>query len=241
SYKTIKPPMIQVTSLDPYFDLTRMNELVKRVPDLGQLRGGGVLVEYGQGEGAGAVVVRNQEMFEPGRGDPGAGTDHFTSVFTGEDALTSALIRLREHTRAKVAFTTGHGEPDTGDLSPQGTGIGNWKSRLAAIGCDVSDLNLVTNDVPPDLSLLIVVGPRSPFQPEELAKLKSHTDRGGPILLLLGNMEPSGLDAFLKAFNLELGRGVVLDPTLNYRGNLRLVLAPAQAAVRHPIASALGP
>ena len=52
-------------ALDPYYDLTRTEELAKRVPDLAMLHGGGVLIEYGEGKDAEPVVVRNQEMFEP--------------------------------------------------------------------------------------------------------------------------------------------------------------------------------
>ena len=81
------------------------------------------------------------------------------------------------------------------------------------------DLNLIQDEIPTDLSLLIVVGPKSPFKPDELAKIKSFTDQGRPILLLLGNTEPAGLDEFLKSFNLEIGRGVVIDPGSNYNRN----------------------
>jgi hypothetical protein len=86
---------------------------------------------------------------------------------------------------------------------------------------------------------LIVVGPKSPFKPEELLKLRSYADRGGPFLLLLGNSEPSGLDDFLKTFNLEIGRGVVLDPQFKYR-DLWLVLATFPPGVKHPIVAPLG-
>ncbi len=115
----------------------------------------------------------------------------FASAFTGEDEITSALIRLREGKKSKVAFTTGHGEPSTSDLNPRGRGIGNWKARLTKVGCEVIDLNLIQDEIPSDLSLLIVVGPKGPFKPDELAKLKGFTIAGGPVLLLLGNTEPS--------------------------------------------------
>ena len=61
-------------------------------------------------------------------------------------------------------------------------------------------------------ALLIVAGPKSPFKPEEVAKLKAYADRGGPVLALVGNTEPAGLDDFFKSFNLEIGRGLVIDP-----------------------------
>jgi hypothetical protein len=239
-YRTINPRMVQIVSLDPYYDLARVEELTKRVPDLAQLRGGGVLIEYGEGSAAEAILVRNQEMFEPIPLDQvRGGADRFESVFTGEDTITSALVRLREGKKARVAFTRGHGEPDTNDLDPRGKGIGNWRSRLGAIGCEVLDLNLLEAEIPADLALLLVVSPSDPFRTEEVSKLQAYAERGGPILLILGNANPSGLDDFLKSFNLRIGRGVVIDPQFNYRGNIELVTAPARSGVPHPISGAM--
>ena len=144
-------------------------------------------------------MVRNQDLFQGIPLDPAhGGQSQFASAFTGEDEITSALIRLREGKKSKVAFTTGHGEPPTSDLNPRGRGIGNWKARLTKVGCEVIDLNLIQDEIPADLSLLIVVGPKGPFKPDELAKLKGFAIAGGPVMLLLGNTEPTGLDEFLE-------------------------------------------
>ncbi len=43
SYKAANPQMIQLVNLDPYTDLTRSDELAKRVPELELLHGGGVV------------------------------------------------------------------------------------------------------------------------------------------------------------------------------------------------------
>ena len=72
------------------------------------------------------------------------------------------------------------------DLNPRGPGIGNWKARFNKIGCEVLDLNLLSDQIPPELSLLIVVGPKSPFKPDEVRKLRSFTDRGKPLLAVAG-------------------------------------------------------
>ena len=139
--------------------------------------------------------------------------------FSGEDEITTALIRLREGEKTKVAFTVGHGEPSTADLNPRGRGIGNWKARLNKVGCEVMDLNLTGEEIPQDLALLIVVGPKSPFKPDEILKLRSFTDRGKPLLFLLGNTAPSGLEDFLKSFNLGIGKGLIVDPRYNWNGS----------------------
>ena len=116
---------------------------------------------------------------------PAGGADsfeRFESAFKGEDAITSALIRLREARKSKVAFTTGHGESAPSDLNPSGQGIGIWRARLSSVGCELIDLNLIADSIPDDLALLVIAGPKSPFKPEELAKLKAYADRGGPLL-----------------------------------------------------------
>ncbi len=57
--------MIKVVSINPYNDLARGEELLKRVPELEILHGGGVVLEYGEEDGARHVVVRNQDLFHP--------------------------------------------------------------------------------------------------------------------------------------------------------------------------------
>ena len=242
SYKAVNPDMIQLENLNPYSDPARGDELAKRVPELDILHtAGGVVIEYGDGESAQHVVVRNQDLFQGIPLDPAhGGQSHFASAFTGEDEITSALIRLREGKKSKVAFTTGHGEASTSDLNPRGRGIGNWKTRLTKVGCDVIDLNLIQDEIPPDLALLIVVGPKGPFKPDELAKLKAFAIAGRPIMMLVGNTEPTGLDELLKSFNLVIGGGLVMDTRVNFNGNQALIFAPTSAAVKHPIVDPLG-
>jgi hypothetical protein len=242
SYKSVNPDRIELDNLDPYSDVTRYEELASRVPELELLQGGGVVIEFGTGEGASHSVVRNQDLFLALPSDPmHPGRERFTTSFSGEDEITSALMRLREGQKTKVGFTVGHGEPSTADLNPRGRGIGTWKTRFNKVGCEVIDLNLLSEEIPEDLSLLVIVGPKSPFKPDEVQKLSSFSYRAKPLLLLLGNTEPSGLDEFLKSFNLTIGKGLIIDPRLLYAGNPSLVFGPAEPALHHQIVDALGP
>ncbi len=76
-----------------------------------------MVIEYGTGEAAPHAVVRNQDLFLRLSLDPAqAGSDHFATSFNGEDEITTALIRLKEGQKTKVAFTVGHGEPSTSRL-----------------------------------------------------------------------------------------------------------------------------
>ena len=62
--------------------------------------------------------------------------------------MTSALIRLREGKRSRIAFSVGHDEPSTGEVDPARPGIGLWRARLTSAGIDPVEVNLVREDVP---------------------------------------------------------------------------------------------
>lgn len=238
SYRAANPERIRITTLNPYEDTTRIEDLKKRVPELSLLHGGGVVIEYGGSEEAPPVVVRNLDMFELPAPGQLRGGDRFDSAFTGEDAITSAIDRLRQGKGVKVAFTAGHGEPKTDDMS--GLGLGDWRARLARVGCEVSEIR-VDQPIPDDVKLLIVAGPQDPFKPDEAARLRAYVDRGRPLLLLLGNEHPSGLEDLLRAYNVEIGKGVVIDPKSNYNGTLEIVKVASQSGSDHPISAAMAP
>ncbi len=239
-YKATRPDFIKIDSLNPYTELARAEDLAKRAPDLAVMRVGGVLIEYGEGTDAEFVVVPAQEMFAPLSADPAHGNaDRFESVFKGEDAITSALIRLRKSRRQKVGFTTGHGESALSDLDPRSSGIGIWRSRLASVGCEPVELNLSSEAIPDDIDLLIIAGPKTPFKTEEVAKLKTYADQRRPILALVGNTEPAGLDDLFSAFNVQVGRGLVVDTRLKFNNMIQLVFAPLKGNQGHPITGAL--
>ena len=86
---------------------------------------------------------------------------------------------------------------------------------------------------------MIVDAPKTPFQPEEVAKLRAYADRGGRLLVIAGNAEKTGLEEFLKSFNVEIGPGLVVDPRWNYNRRVQVVFAPIAGAIRHPIVDSL--
>ena len=224
-YKVVNPERVRLDRINPFQDLGRYEALVKKVPDVEVTQGGGVIVEYGEGEAAERIVVRNVDLFElprAARFDPSA--ERFETTFKGEDALTSALIRLREGKKPRIVFLTGHGEASLDDLA-NAPGLGIWKSRLTATGFEVTSLNILAQDIPENAALVVVAGPKTPFKPDEITRLKAYSDRKGPVLVLVGDAEETGLDAYLKDFGVNLGKGIVLEPLQNYR-NPQVLLVP---------------
>ena len=140
--------------------------------------------------------------------------------------LTSALIRLREGKRSKIAFSSGHGEQSPGEFDPSQPGIGLWRSRLASVGMDAIEANLLRDEVPEDANLLVICGPKTPFQADEIERIKSFIIRGGRLIILVGNSESTGLEDLLRTYNVEVGQGLVVDPRYNLQKRPTLVFAP---------------
>ena len=239
-YKSANPSRIGVEYINPFADVERFDALKKRMPNVELSQAGGILVEYGEGETTERLAIPNNDLFSFPESARTADPDRFISSFKGEDAVTSALIRLREGKRWTVVFTTGHGETSTAELEPRKPGIGLWANRLTSTGSNVTPVNLIRDNLPDETSLVIVAAPKTPFQADEVAKLKRYADKGGPLLLILG-AERNGLDEFLKSYNLAIGPGTIVDPRLNYRRQPMLVFAPVlrSGAVAHPVVDPL--
>ena len=243
-YKAANPDRVSLVYINPYTELERFDALLKRFPDIGVTQGGGLLIEYGEGPTAAHVVIRNNDLFEVARNERfEESTARFESSFKGEDAVTTALIRLQEGKRPKIALVVGHGEPSTAEIDPRKAGLGLFKSRLGALGYEVVELNLLNESVPAEVALVAVIAPKTPFNADEAAKLKTALDAGKPLLATVGGPasadEKTGLEELFRSYNLALGSSVVIDPWLNYQGQPMLVYAPIVGQVHHPIIDSL--
>jgi hypothetical protein len=243
-YKTANPERVAVAYLNPYSEVERFDAIQKKFPDVSVTQGGGVLIEYGEGSTADHVVIRNNDLFDVGTGARfDENTTRFETNFKGEDAITSALIRLREGKRPKLALIVGHGEPSTAELDPRKAGLGLFKSRLTALGNEVVEVSLIREAVPSEAALVAIVGPRSPFNADEIARLKAAMDAGKPLLAVVGGPEASdekaGLEDLLRSYNLAIESSVVVEPRLNFRGQPFVIYAPIVGTIRHPIVDSL--
>lgn len=238
-YQAANPGMVRLAHIDPFREQARFEELAKRAPSVEVTQGGGVVVEYGEGDTAEHLVVRNSDLFEmPGvtRFDPDV--DRFESRFKGEDAITAAVMRLREGKRTVVAFTTGHGEPSIEDMESTRPGLGLLRTRLAGTGVESVALNLLTQDPSDETALIVVAGPRTPFQPDEVARLRKFAGQKKPLLFLLGDSEETGLGPLLKGFGVEVGKGFVVEPRQNLRRRVEVVVVPVVNPT-HPVVEPL--
>jgi hypothetical protein len=108
-----------------------------------------------------------------------------------------------------VAFTQGHGERNwekpTNDTDKR-PGIKALRDVLVDQNYDVRYLGAadgLMQDVPKDITVVMVIGPQKPFQPDELAALNRFIDRGGRLLLALDPENHVDFHEVLKPLDLE--------------------------------------
>jgi hypothetical protein len=166
--------------------------------------------------------VRLDDLADLDRGDMGmfggAPRPPRILAFKGEEAVANAILSVTEEGERKATFVRGHGEGSTSETGPQG--LSRWAEVLRRDGYEVSEWNLPEKrHLPEDASLVLVVGPRHPFAPEETAALERYLDGGGRALVALDWSQdpeaPADPTGVLERFGVKPGRGIACELLLD--------------------------
>lgn len=135
--------------------------------------------------------------------------EHLTTL--NEQTLTSALMRLARNREQWVMYVTGHGERKLDGNANHD--LGEFGRRLTHNGYRVSPLNLtVAQEVPDNISLLVITQPQHKLFKGESAKLLRFVERGGNLLWLLDAEPLHGLESLAEQLHVEPLPGMVVDP-----------------------------
>ena len=108
-----------------------------------------------------------------------------------------------------AGFTLGHGERtwERGETeTDKRVGIAVLRDGLTDQTYDVRSVNAadgLMNEVPKGITMLAIIGPRSPFQPEEYAAINRYIDGGGRVLIALDPENKVDMHEVLQPLNLE--------------------------------------
>ena len=135
--------------------------------------------------------------------------EHLTSLT--EQELTNLLVRLARSSEREVMSLDGHGERK---LDGRGNhDLGEFGNQLTAKGFKTAALNLAqAQDIPDNLSVLIIAGPGVDLLPGEVGKIRRWVEKGGNLLWLIDNGSLRGLQALADELGLDLISGTVVDP-----------------------------
>ncbi len=127
------------------------------------------------------------------------------------DLLIPALLQISHVTNKHIYFTVGHGERDMFDTE-RTLGFSNWRGTLEQSNYQIDNASLFAGGVPDDCSVLIALGPRKDFLPEELASLGKYLARGGHFIAFIDPYGSPSLVKFLKNYYLDFTDQTVVDP-----------------------------
>jgi hypothetical protein len=137
-------------------------------------------------------------------------SEHLTQI--NEEIFTSTLLRLA-HTRDQtVMYLDGHGERKLDGIANFDLGS-LFGAKLKQNGFHLGSLNLaLAQDVPGNVSVLVITQPQLNLMPGEVNKLLRYVDRGGNLLWLVDAEPLHGLERLAEKLDLLLPPGIVIDP-----------------------------
>src|SRR3954470_16527974 len=131
-----------------------------------------------------------------------------TALKTLDKEVQQRLLTIVKPPRT-IAFTLGHGERtwERGETeTDKRPGIAMLRDGLIDQTYDVRSVNPadgLMNEVPKGITVLAIIGPRTPFQPEEYASINRFIDGGGRVLIALDPENKIDMHEVLGPLNLE--------------------------------------
>jgi ABC-type uncharacterized transport system involved in gliding motility auxiliary subunit len=138
-----------------------------------------------------------------------------------EEKVTNAIIAVTKGNKKTVCFVAGHKEAVLSDSSPEG--LSELKEKLEVGRYRTQEIFLATEGIPSACEVVVMPGPRSELNDNELATLEKHVKGGGKVFIMVEPESSGKLKGFLGKFGLDwkVGQTIVeMDPRLRpHRGS----------------------
>lgn len=127
------------------------------------------------------------------------------------DLLIPAVLQISNEANKHIYFTIGHGERDVFDADRTG-GFSQWRNLLEQNNYTIDNVSLFASGVPDDAKIVVSLGPRKDFLPEELAALEHYLSHGGHFVAIIDPFGSPTLVDFMKKYYLDFIPQVIVDP-----------------------------
>jgi hypothetical protein len=163
------------------------------------------------------------------------------------DLLIPAILQISTAANKHIYFTIGHGERDVFDAD-RSQGFSQWRNLLEQNNYAIDNVSLFASGVPDDAKVVVSLGPRKDFLPEELAALAKYLGHGGHYVAIIDPFGSPTLVEFMKKYYLDFIPQVVVDPAYRLTGGeilttqipLRSELSPISRSMSAPAVFSLG-
>lgn len=120
-----------------------------------------------------------------------------------ENNITAALKYVSSDVTMKAYFTKGHNENE----------IKGVINKLTAENYEIGDITTLTEDIPQDTNLLMIINPTVDFSENEISKLEEYLSNGGNIQIYfnVGNHDLPNFYSFIESWGIKVNNDVVLE------------------------------
>lgn len=196
-------PNVQVTFLDDYPNATKIEDAILIVASARRY-----------------VVIPESDLKFTLTANSQSAADLNKSYYQIESTINTALLRVLSSEVSRVGVIHGHNEVELNGIT--NIFVGN--------GMETVSINLLTEEIPDDVSNLLVVGPQTDFAAAEIAKIDNFLAQGDTNLFLFWNPTVSRLevlDRYLTEWGIRFENQVALDEnySLKIEGDLSGVFA----------------
>jgi len=227
AYADARPGVVRADLLDPLRQPAEAHALSNRYGGL-SFRDNLVLVALGD-----RIETIPESALEIRRTDERGRSESLG--FTGEDAITAALVRLIEGKPRPVYLITGKGPWPAG---PQSTGADMLRAILPRINARLIEFSFdEAESLPEDAAAIIIANPRYDFSGREIRQLREYWEqRKGGLLVLVNPSAPvPNLDAFLRFHGIRVDRRTPMKIETGPLGARKTTEVPIRFLPGHPL------
>jgi hypothetical protein len=138
--------------------------------------------------------------------------------FSGERAITSAVVNIATADEDKIYFLVGHGEMRLDDVDPL-RGLSQLESFLRERNYVLATLDLaIEESIPEDADLIVVPSPQASLLPVEVERLRRYmTERNGRMIILIDPGRRHGMEDLLYDWGVLADDMAVIDQGPDFR------------------------
>ncbi len=188
-YRLAQEKYISIEQVDPLRNVTRSSEVQTKYK-LAQQENV-IIVDGGDNH---TKIIPEDKLAEVDRTGMEYGQPPQITGFTGEQAITSALIEVTEGKKSVIYYVQGHGEEAVG----AGKALTTLGTLFDSDHLATAEVNLLNVEaVPADAGMLIFFGPKYDLSDREVKLVSDYWEKGGRIMILLN---PDGTTPKLAGF-----------------------------------------
>ena len=148
------------------------------------------------------------------------------AIFPSETEVSAAFKRLQKAKMPRIIFLTGNLERSiykTSDRDYQVLASEiTFRNALVNQGFDVDSVSLDTQDIPADITALVIADPKSELSAVTLAKVQQYIDKGGNLFIAGEPGKQAILNPFLQQFGVQLMDETIVQKTKDIAPDLAL-------------------